>query len=47
MVSFCAIAEALTSLLMTEFYQNLQENPDRATARQSAMLTILKICPNP
>jgi CHAT domain-containing protein len=46
-VSLWALPDAPTSFLMTEFYQNLQGNPDRATALRSAMLTTMKTYPNP
>ena len=46
-VSLWAIPDAPTSFLMTEFYQNLQGNPDRATALRSAMLTTMKTYLNP
>jgi CHAT domain-containing protein len=32
---------------MTEFYQNLQRNPDKAQALRSAMLKTMKQYPNP
>jgi CHAT domain-containing protein len=31
---------------MTEFYRNLQQNPDKAQALRSAMLTTMKQYPN-
>ncbi|WP_339380192.1 CHAT domain-containing protein [Coleofasciculus sp. FACHB-SPT9] len=37
LVSLWAIPDAPTSFLMTEFYHNLQGNPDRAAALRSAM----------
>jgi CHAT domain-containing protein len=36
------VPDAPTAQLMTEFYQNLQKNPDKAQALRQAMLTILK-----
>jgi CHAT domain-containing protein/predicted negative regulator of RcsB-dependent stress response len=46
-VSLWAIPDAPTAFLMTEFYQNLQKNPDKAQALRQAMLTTLKQHPNP
>jgi CHAT domain-containing protein len=46
-VSLWAVPDAPTSALMTEFYQNLQKNPDKAQALRQAMLTTLKQHPNP
>jgi CHAT domain-containing protein len=32
---------------MTQFYQNLQKNPDKAIALRQAMLTTMQSHPNP
>jgi CHAT domain-containing protein len=32
---------------MTEFYRNLQQNPDKAQALRQAMLATMKQTPNP
>ncbi|HEY9672016.1 MAG TPA: CHAT domain-containing tetratricopeptide repeat protein [Waterburya sp.] len=47
LVSLWSVPDAPTAQLMTEFYQNLQKNPDKAQALRQAMLTILKQHPNP
>lgn len=46
-VSLWAIPDAPTASLMTEFYRNLQQNPDQAEALRNAMLTTMKQYPNP
>lgn len=46
-VSLWSVPDAPTASLMTEFYRNLQQNPDKAQALRKAMLTILKKHPNP
>jgi CHAT domain-containing protein len=46
-VSLWSVPDAPTASLMTEFYQNLQKNPDKAQALRQAMLTTLKQHPNP
>ena len=46
-VSLWAVPDAPTAFLMTEFYNNLQTNPDKAIALRQAMLTTLKQHPNP
>jgi WD40 repeat protein/CHAT domain-containing protein len=46
-VSLWAVPDAPTASLMTEFYQNLQKNPDKAQALRQAMLTTLNQHPNP
>jgi CHAT domain-containing protein len=46
-VSLWSVPDAPTSSLMTEFYQNLQKNPDRAIALRQAMLTTMQQYPNP
>ncbi|HEY9650858.1 MAG TPA: CHAT domain-containing tetratricopeptide repeat protein, partial [Coleofasciculaceae cyanobacterium] len=45
-VSLWAVPDAPTASLMTEFYRNLQQNPDKAKALHSAMLTTMKQYPN-
>ncbi len=47
LVSLWSIPDAPTAELMTEFYQNLQKSPDKATALRQAMLTTMKQHPNP
>lgn len=46
-VSLWSVPDAPTAELMIEFYQNLQQNPDKAQALRQAMLTIKKKYPNP
>jgi CHAT domain-containing protein len=46
-VSLWAVDDASTSILMTEFYRNLQNTPDRAAALRQAMLTTKKQFPDP
>ena len=46
-VSLWSIPDAPTAELMTEFYQNLQRQPDKAQALRQAMLTTKKKHPNP
>jgi CHAT domain-containing protein/Flp pilus assembly protein TadD len=46
-VSLWSVPDAPTAELMTEFYQNLQKNPDKAQALRQAMLTTMKQHPNP
>lgn len=46
-VSLWAVSDAPTASLMTEFYRNLQQHPDKAKALRSAMLTTMKQYPNP
>ncbi|BDA71624.1 hypothetical protein CAL7716_057900 [Calothrix sp. PCC 7716] len=41
LVSLWSVPDAPTSLLMTEFYKNLQKNLDKAQALRQAMLTTL------
>nr|WP_199302856.1 CHAT domain-containing tetratricopeptide repeat protein [Coleofasciculus sp. FACHB-SPT9] len=45
-VTLWAIPDNPSALLMTEFYQNLQQNSDKAQALRSAMLTTMKQYPN-
>ncbi|ACC84982.1 CHAT domain-containing protein [Nostoc punctiforme] len=47
LVSLWSVPDAPTSLLMTEFYQNLQKSQDKAQALRQAMLTTMKNNPNP
>jgi filamentous hemagglutinin family protein len=46
-VSLWAVPDAPTAYLMTEFYKNLQQNPDKATALRNAMLATMKQNPQP
>jgi CHAT domain-containing protein len=46
-VSLWSIPDAPTALLMTEFYRNWQQNPNKAIALRQAMLTTMKQHPNP
>src|SRR5919202_1675719 len=46
-VSLWSVPDAPTASLMTEFYQNLQKNPDKAQALRQAILTTLKQRTNP
>ncbi|MEP6496875.1 CHAT domain-containing protein [Microcoleus vaginatus ZQ-A3] len=46
-VSLWAVPDAPTSELMQVFYQNLQNNPDKAQALRQAMLTTMKTHPGP
>ncbi|MFB2772534.1 CHAT domain-containing protein, partial [Pelatocladus sp. BLCC-F211] len=46
-VSLWSIPDAPTAELMTQFYQNLEHQPDKATALRQAMLTTKKKHPNP
>ncbi|MEW6494058.1 MAG: tetratricopeptide repeat protein [Cyanobacteriota bacterium] len=47
LVSLWAVNDNSTAFLMTEFYHNLQQNPDKALALRQAMLTTMKQYPNP
>ena len=47
LVSLWSVPDAPTAELMTQFYQNLQQNPDKAQALRTAMLTIMKQHPEP
>jgi CHAT domain-containing protein len=42
-----SVPDAPTASLMTEFYQNLKQSPDKAQALRSAMLTTMKQHPDP
>lgn len=46
-VSLWSVPDAPTASLMTQFYQNLQNNPDKAIALRQAMLTTMETHPNP
>jgi len=46
-VSLWAVPDAPTSELMQSFYENLQNNPDKAQALRQAMLTTMKTHPQP
>jgi CHAT domain-containing protein/Tfp pilus assembly protein PilF len=47
LVSLWAVPDAPTADLMTEFYRQLQQNPEQAKALRNAMLTTMKQHPNP
>ena len=47
LVSLWSVPDAPTASLMTEFYQNLSKNPDKATALRQAMLSTMKQHPAP
>jgi CHAT domain-containing protein len=46
-VSLWSVPDDSTSLLMTEFYRNIQRQPDKAQAMRQAMLTTMKQYPAP
>ncbi len=46
-VSLWSVPDAPTASLMTEFYRQIQQNPDKATALRNAMLMTMKQHPNP
>ena len=46
-VSLWSVPDTPTADLMTEFYKNLEENPDKAQALRQAMLSTMKNYPNP
>ncbi len=46
-VSLWSVPDAPTSSLMTEFYRQTQQNPDKATALRNAMLSTMKQHPEP
>lgn len=46
-VSLWSVPDDSTSLLMTEFYKNLQQKQDKAAALRNAMLTTMKQHPQP
>jgi CHAT domain-containing protein/Tfp pilus assembly protein PilF len=47
LVSLWSVPDAPTASLMTEFYQNLENNSDKAQALRQAMLTTMKNNPDP
>jgi len=47
MVSLWKVPDEPTASLMSEFYKNIQNNPDKATALRQAMLTTMKKEPEP
>jgi CHAT domain-containing protein/Tfp pilus assembly protein PilF len=47
LVSLWAVNDNSTAFLMTEFYRNLQQDPDKAVALRQAMLTTMKQYPHP
>jgi CHAT domain-containing protein len=46
-VSLWSVDDASTKVLMTEFYRQMQQNPDKGAALRQAMLTTMKQYPNP
>ena len=46
-VSLWSVPDSPTAFLMTEFYRQLQHNPDKAQALRQAMLITMKQHPNP
>ncbi|OLP20005.1 hypothetical protein BST81_02725 [Leptolyngbya sp. 'hensonii'] len=46
-VSLWQVPDQPTAFLMTQFYETLQQNPDKAQAMRQAMLTTLKEYPDP
>jgi CHAT domain-containing protein len=46
-VSLWSVPDSPTADLMTQFYQNLETNPNKAQALRQAMLTTMKNHPNP
>ncbi len=47
LVSLWQVPDGSTAFLMTEFYQNLRQYPNKAQALRQAMLTTMKQHPNP
>lgn len=47
LVSLWAVKDDSTAFLMTEFYRILQRQPNKAVALRQAMLTTMKLRPNP
>jgi CHAT domain-containing protein len=45
--SLWCVSDMATAFLMTEFYQELSKNPDKAAALRQAMLITMKKYPNP
>jgi CHAT domain-containing protein len=46
-VSLWSVDDASTKVLMTEFYRQMQKNPDKGAALRQAMLVTMKQYPNP
>jgi CHAT domain-containing protein len=46
-VSLWAVNDSSTSVLMSDFYRNLEANPNKAQALRKAMLMTMKQYPNP
>jgi CHAT domain-containing protein/Tfp pilus assembly protein PilF len=46
-VSLWSVPDAPTASLMTQFYRQIQQNPNKATALRNAMLSTMKQHPNP
>lgn len=46
-VSLWSIPDSPTAFLMSQFYKNLQQNPDKAQALRQAMLKTMEQHPNP
>ena len=46
-VSLWQVPDDATELLMTEFYEQMQRNPDKAQALRQAMLATMKPYPDP
>jgi CHAT domain-containing protein/tetratricopeptide (TPR) repeat protein len=46
-VSLWSVPDAPTAFLMTEFYRQMQQQPDKARSLRKAMLTTMKQHPNP
>jgi CHAT domain-containing protein len=47
LVSLWSVPDSPTASLMTEFYRQIQQKPDKAQALRQAMLTTKKAYPNP
>ncbi|MEM6400353.1 MAG: CHAT domain-containing tetratricopeptide repeat protein [Cyanobacteria bacterium P01_D01_bin.116] len=47
LVSLWSVPDDQTKLLMIDFYQELQQNPDKATALRKAMLKRMQLSPEP
>ena len=47
LVSLWAVNDDSTSVLMSQFYRNLQTNPNKAIALRQAMLSTMQQHPNP
>ena len=46
-VSLWSVDDSSTSFLMSEFYRQIQQKPDKAQALRQAMLTTMKQYPEP